>query len=65
MELKELDKIQEARRIIKGVRDSMVMIENSSVRETQNSIYYMLETALEKAASLLDEAAAEWEATEE
>ena len=58
MELKELDKLQEAKRLIGGVKDSMIMMENSSIRETQDSVYYMLENALEQAAALLEEVSA-------
>lgn len=58
MELKQLDKLQEAKRLIGGVKDSMIMMENSSVRETQNSVYYMLENTLEQAAALLEEVSA-------
>ena len=65
MELNDLDKINEAKRLISGVRDSMIMMENSSVRETKESVYYMLENALETAASLLEEATKEAETTEE
>lgn len=57
MGLNDLDKIIEAKRLISGVRDSMVMMENSLFRETQDNVYYILESVLEQAASLLDEVA--------
>lgn len=55
MGLNDLDKIIEAKQLIGGVKDSMIMIENSSVRETKNSVYFVMESALEQAASLLEE----------
>lgn len=64
MGLNDLDKINEAKRLIGGVRDSMIMMENSAVMETKESVYYMLESALEKAASLLEEATKEAETAE-
>lgn len=58
MELKQLEKVQEAKQLVGSVRDCMIMMENSSVKEIQGSIYHMLETTLEQAASLLEEVSA-------
>ena len=58
MELNDLDRINEAKHIISGVKDNMIMMDNSSVKEVQNSIYYVMENALEKAVTLLDDVAA-------
>lgn len=55
MELNDLDKIIDAKQLISGVKDSMIMIENSSIRETKNSVYFVLENALEQAVFLLEE----------
>lgn len=58
MELKDLDKLHEAGRLMDGIRDNLIMLESSSVKEIPSTVCVVFETALKKAASLLNDVAA-------
>ncbi len=58
MELKDLDKIHKAEQLMNGIRDNLIMLENSSVKEIPPAVCVVLETALEKAITLLNDTAA-------
>jgi len=57
MELKDLDKIHEAEQLMNGIRDNLIMLENSSVKEIPPAVCVVLEAALEKAITLLNDIA--------
>jgi len=56
VEPKYLDKVNEARKIINGVRDSLIYMGNSEYGELPDTVCVVLEVALDKALALLDEA---------
>lgn len=56
VELKERDNLQYAAQILNGIRDSMMLLENSVESAVPVSICIVFETAVEKAVSLLDAA---------
>ncbi|MCM1190061.1 MAG: hypothetical protein NC541_12285 [bacterium] len=54
MELRNLDKIQEAREIADGIRDSLIYLGSSDTRQIPNTVCVVLEVALDKVLALLD-----------
>jgi len=61
VELKYLDKVNEARKIINGVRDSLIYMGNSEYGELPDTICVVLDVALDKALALLGEVSADVE----
>lgn len=61
MELRNLDKIQTAREIADGIRDSLIFLGNSPTSQMPNAICVVLEVALDRVLMLLDEVAADME----
>lgn len=61
MELRNLDKIQAAREIADGIRDSLIFLGNSPTSQMPDTICVVLEVALDKVLTLLDEVAADME----
>ncbi len=57
MDMKELDSLQYAVQILNGIRDIMMLMESSTIREIPVSVCIVFETAVEKAISLLDKVA--------
>lgn len=55
VDLDNLDRVNEAKEIIDGVRANIITLENSSVKLLHGAIYVVLEVALDRALSLLDE----------
>ena len=61
MEIKNLDKIQEAREIAEGIRDNFIFLSSSNTSQIPHTICVVLETAWDKVLLLLDEVAADME----
>lgn len=61
MELKNLDKINEAKEIASGIRDNLIVLGNSGTGQMSNDICVVLEVALDKVLILLDEVSADME----
>lgn len=57
MELINLDKVNEAQRIVNGVRDNILSLENSKIKLIPNTICIVLEVALDRACCLLNDVA--------
>ena len=55
MELRDLDKLQRAEKLIEGIRDNIIALENVSIGRVQGNIGIVLETALQTAMDLLGE----------
>ena len=55
MNLSVLDKIQEAERIANGVRDLMLIFEDPAVKVIPNSVFTIVENAMDKMIELLEE----------
>ena len=55
MELRDFDRLQKAEKLIGGIRDNLMALENSSAMELQSSILIVLENALQTAMNLLGE----------
>lgn len=53
MEMKELDNLQYSVQILNGIRDTMMLMESSTIREVPISVCIVSEIAVEKAISLL------------
>lgn len=65
MGMEGLDKLQYAVQIISGIRDILVLLESNTEKEMPVTICIVFETAMEKAVSLLEDAAKEIEAAGE
>lgn len=61
MELKNLDKINEAKESASGIRDNLIVLGNSGTGQMSNDICVVLEVALDKVLILLDEVSADME----
>ena len=55
MDMKERDRIEAAVEILDGIRDICIVFEEVRGKELPMSVFIVLETALEKAGSLLKE----------
>lgn len=55
MNEKDLDKVNEALEIINGVRDNIIFLENSSIKQIPNTVCVVFEVALDKVIFLLNE----------
>lgn len=64
MELRNLDKIQAAREIVDGIRDSLIFLGNSPTSQMPNGVCVVLEVALDRVLMLLDEVATDMEGEE-
>ncbi len=61
MDLKNLDKINEAKEIASGIRDNLILLGNSGTGQMSNDICVVLEVALDKVLILLDEVSVDME----
>lgn len=61
MGLTNLDKVNEAQRIVNGVRDNIISLENSKTKLIPNTICIVLEVALDRACYLLNDVASAME----
>ena len=52
-----IDEIQEAERIAGGVRDLMIIFEDPAIKVIPNSVYVVVENAMDKMIGLLKNAA--------
>ena len=57
MDMKELDRLNHALQILNGIRDLIILLESSTLKEMPVSVCIVFTTALEKAAALLDDTA--------
>ena len=55
MELRDLDRLQRAEKLIEGVRDNLIVLGSSPLMELQSNIALVLENALQTAMNLLGE----------
>ncbi len=57
VEMKELDQVNEAMQILSGIRDNMLLLESSSVKNIPAGICVVFESAIDKAQMLLQDVA--------